>query len=113
PMDPWNMMTPILLLAVGAGHSVQILTRYYEEFGRLRLAHPNETPKEINRLAVIEATTKMGSVMVAAGTIAALSFLSLLAMKVPSMQNFGLCTSFGIFAALIVELTFIPAVRIL
>lgn len=113
PMDPWNMMTPILLLAVGAGHSVQILKRYYEEFGRLRLAHPNETPKEINRLAVIEATTKMGSVMVAAGTIAALSFLSLLAMKVPSMQNFGLCTSFGIFAALIVELTFIPAVRIL
>lgn len=113
PMDPWNMMTPILLLAVGAGHSVQILKRYYEEFGRIKAAHPEHSPKEINRLAVIEATTKMGSVMMAAGTIAALSFLSLLAMKVPSMQNFGLCTSFGIFAALIVELTFIPAVRVL
>jgi uncharacterized protein len=113
PMDPWNMMTPILLLAVGAGHSVQILKRYYEEFGHLSAARPNEAPKELNRLAVVEATTKMGSVMLAAGTIAALSFLSLLTMKVPSMQNFGLCTSFGIFAALIVELTFIPAVRIL
>lgn len=113
PMDPWNMMTPILLLAVGAGHSVQILKRYYEEFGHLSAARPNESPKELNRLAVVEATTKMGSVMLAAGSIAALSFLSLLTMKVPSMQNFGLCTSFGIFAALIVELTFIPAVRIL
>jgi len=113
PMDPWNMMTPILLLAVGAGHSVQILKRYYEEFGQLIVAHPERAPQEINRDAVIEATTKMGSVMLAAGTIAALSFLSLLAMKVPSMQNFGLCTSVGIFAALIIELTFIPAVRIL
>jgi predicted RND superfamily exporter protein len=113
PMDPWNMMTPILLLAVGAGHSVQILKRYYEEFGRLSAELPNESPKELNRLAVVEATTKMGSVMLAAGSIAALSFLSLLTMKIPSMQNFGLCTSFGIFAALIVELTFIPAVRIL
>ncbi|MBI5096601.1 MAG: MMPL family transporter, partial [Nitrospirae bacterium] len=31
PLDPWNMMTPILILAVAAGHSVQILKRYYEE----------------------------------------------------------------------------------
>ncbi|HXS16263.1 MAG TPA: MMPL family transporter, partial [Polyangiaceae bacterium] len=113
PMDPWNMMTPILLLAVGAGHSVQILKRYYEEFGHLRTANPEQSPQQVNREAVIEATTKMGSVMMAAGTIAALSFLSLLAMKVPSMQNFGFCTAVGIFAALIIELTFIPAVRIL
>ncbi len=35
PMDPWNIMTPILLLAIGAGHSVQILKRYYEEYNRL------------------------------------------------------------------------------
>ena len=34
PMDPWNIMTPILLLAIGAGHSVQILKRYYEEYAR-------------------------------------------------------------------------------
>jgi len=113
PMDPWNMMTPILLLAIGAGHSVQILKRYYEEFARIRQERPELSLETVNREAVIEATTKMGSVMLAAGTIAALSFLSLLAMKVPSMQNFGLCTSFGIMAALLIELTFIPAIRIL
>lgn len=113
PMDPWNMMTPILLLAIGAGHSVQILKRFYEEFGRIRAEHPEKSPAEINREAVVEATTKMGSVMLAAGTIASLSFLSLLAMNVPSMKNFGLCTSFGIMAALAIELTFIPAIRVL
>lgn len=35
PLDPWNMMTPILILAVAAGHSVQILKRYYEELEKL------------------------------------------------------------------------------
>ena len=113
PMDPWNIMTPILLLAIGAGHSVQILKRYYEEYNRLRAAHLDLPPAEHNRLAVIEATVKVGIVMLAAGTIAALSFGSLATFGLPTIKNFGLCTAFGIVAALTVEMTFIPAVRIL
>ncbi|HEY4183486.1 MAG TPA: MMPL family transporter [Polyangia bacterium] len=113
PMDPWNIMTPILLLAIGAGHSVQILKRYYEEYGRLQATRPDLSPVEHNREAVIEATTKVGLVMLAAGTIAALSFGSLATFGLPSIKNFGLCTAFGILAALTVELTFIPAVRVL
>jgi predicted RND superfamily exporter protein len=121
PMDPWNVMTPILLLAIGAGHSVQILKRYYEEYGRLgrvevpRTAdHPPDlSPDERNRRAVIEATSKVGAVMLAAGTIASLSFGSLAAFGLPSIKNFGLCTAFGILAALVVEMTFIPAMRVL
>ena len=113
PMDPWNIMTPILLLAIGAGHSVQILKRYYEEYGRVRAAHPELSPREHNRQAVIEATTKVGVVMLAAGTIAALSFGSLATFGLPTIKNFGLCTAFGIVAALTVEMTFIPAIRVL
>ena len=113
PMDPWNIMTPILLLAIGAGHSVQILKRYYEEYGRVKTERPDLTPVEHNRHAVIEATVKVGVVMLAAGTIASLSFGSLAAFGLPSIKNFGLCTAFGILAALTVEMTFIPAVRVL
>jgi hydrophobe/amphiphile efflux-3 (HAE3) family protein len=113
PMDPWNIMTPILLLAIGAGHSVQILKRYYEEYNRARRAHPELPASEHNRMAVIEATTKVGAVMLAAGAIASLSFASLAAFGLPSIKNFGLCTAFGIVAALAVEMTFIPAVRML
>ncbi|HVV52393.1 MAG TPA: MMPL family transporter [Polyangia bacterium] len=113
PMDPWNIMTPILLLAIGAGHSVQILKRYYEEYNRLRDERPDLTAGEHNRLAVIEATTKVGLVMLAAGTIAALSFGSLATFGLPTIRNFGLCTGFGIVAALTVEMTFIPAIRML
>ena len=113
PMDPWNIMTPILLLAIGAGHSVQILKRYYEEYGRIRVARPDLSAVEHNREAVIEATVKVGLVMLAAGTIASLSFGSLAAFGLPSIKNFGLCTAFGILAALTVEMTFIPAIRVL
>jgi uncharacterized protein len=113
PMDPWNIMTPILLLAIGAGHSVQILKRYYEEYNRLHESRADLSPQEHNRLAVIEATTKVGLVMLAAGTIAALSFGSLATFGLPTIKNFGLCTAFGILAALTVEMTFIPAIRVL
>jgi predicted RND superfamily exporter protein len=113
PMDPWNIMTPILLLAIGAGHSVQILKRYYEEYNRLHAERPDLAPIEHNRRAVIEATTKVGLVMLAAGTIAALSFGSLATFGLPTIKNFGLCTAFGIVAALTVEMTFIPAIRVL
>jgi uncharacterized protein len=39
PLDIFNMSTPILILAVGAGHAVQMLKRYYEEYNRLN-PHP-------------------------------------------------------------------------
>jgi len=113
PMDPWNIMTPILLLAIGAGHSVQILKRYYEEYARARTTRPDVPSVEHNRIAVIEATVKVGVVMLAAGTIASLSFASLAAFGLPTIKNFGLCTAFGIVAALTVEMTFIPAIRVL
>jgi predicted RND superfamily exporter protein len=113
PMDPWNIMTPILLLAIGAGHSVQILKRYYEEYARSREAKPELDGAEHNRIAVVEATVKVGAVMLAAGAIAALSFGSLAAFGLPSIRSFGLCTAFGITAALVVEMTFIPSVRML
>ena len=33
-LDPFNVTTPILILAVAAGHAVQMLKRFYEEFAR-------------------------------------------------------------------------------
>jgi predicted RND superfamily exporter protein len=52
-------------------------------------------------------------VMLTAGIIASLSFASLATLGTPSIKNFGLCASFGILAALAVEMTFIPSVRVL
>jgi len=101
PLDPWNSMTPILILAITAGDSVQILKRYYEEYERLG----------DNHAAVIESTSQAGSAMVTAGLIAAASFGSLITFKLKTFQAFGLFTSFGILSGLILEMAFIPAIR--
>ncbi len=109
-MDGWNSMTPILILAVAAGHSVQILKRYYEEYARLAAV---TDARERSRLAVVEATSRIGLVMIVAGTVAAGSFASLVVFGIPSIRTFGLFTALGILSAIILEMTFVPACRTL
>ena len=100
-LDPFNTTTPILILAVAAGHAVQILKRFYEEYDR---CHDVEG-------AVVESLAHVGPVMIAAGTIAALSFCSLATFQMATIRTFGLFTALGIVSALLIELTIIPAVR--
>jgi predicted RND superfamily exporter protein len=110
PLDIFNMSTPILILAVGAGHAVQMLKRYYEEYNVLR-QDPNLSPKEANRLAVIESIVKIGPVMLTAGLVAAAGFLSLMIFDIVSIRVFGIFSGIGILSILVIEMTFIPALR--
>jgi uncharacterized protein len=103
PLDPFNTTTPILILAVAAGHAVQILKRFYEEYDRTG---------ELEG-AIAGSLARVGPVMLAAGTIAALSFCSLATFRTATIRTFGLFTGFGIISALAIELTVIPAVRAL
>ena len=100
-IDGWNAAVPILLIAVAAAHSAQMLKRYVEEVVRTG----------DNLTAVIESTVKIGPVMVAAGSTAALGFASLALFGVPSIANFGLSCAYGIASAVLLELTMIPALR--
>lgn len=100
-IDPYNATTPVLILAVAAGHAVQILKRYYEE---LRLGFSNDA-------AIVSALVHVGPVMIAAGVIASCSFFSLATLGTDSMRTFGLFTGLGIVSALVNELTTIPALR--
>lgn len=109
--DVFNASTPILILAIAAGHAVQILKRYYEEFHSLRQQHPGSTAQQINLLAVEEALTKVGPVMVIACGVAALGFFSLTIFEIKTVRTFGLFTGFGVLSSLVIELTFIPALR--
>jgi uncharacterized membrane protein YdfJ with MMPL/SSD domain len=56
---------------------------------------------------------RVGPVMVTAGAIAALSFFSLTVFATATVRNFGLLTGFGIISALVIELTLIPALRLM
>lgn len=110
PMDAFNVTTPILIFAVAAGHAVQILKRYYEEYHRLSRSG-TASASATSRQAVVESLTRVGPVMLAAGVVAGLGFLSLVVFEVATIRTFGVFTALGIFSALILELTFIPALR--
>ncbi len=108
-IDLWTKgLTPILIVAMAAGHSVQILRRFYET---LEYAIGMDVPEPAQKIAVVEATSKMAPVVLTAGFVAAASFASLVTFKLPTFQSFGLMTSFGILSALILEMTLIPALR--
>jgi uncharacterized protein len=102
-LTPWTAITAILILSVAAGHAVQILKRYYECWEELGN----------NREAVVAAFTRIGPVMLTAGVVAAAGFASLTTLGVPAVRDFGLMAAFGILSALAIELTFIPACRVL
>jgi predicted RND superfamily exporter protein len=109
-LDVFNATTPILILAIAAGHAVQILKRYYEEYARLR-TDTDLTPEQANREAVIVSVSKVGRYMIAASLIAAMGFLSLTVFEIRTVKTFGVFTGLGIVCALLIELTFMPALR--
>lgn len=102
-VTPWTALTAILVLAVAAGHAVQILKRYYEVLSEVG----------DNRTAVVVSLTRIGPVMATAGLIAAAGFASLATFGVPAVRDFGLMAALGIMSAVVIELTFIPACRAL
>ncbi|HZR83886.1 MAG TPA: MMPL family transporter [Candidatus Binatia bacterium] len=102
-IDSWNVAVPILLIAIAAGHSAQMLKRYTEEVERLG----------DNREAVVVSTAIMGPVMIAAGGVATLGFASLALTGIRAIEAFGLACAYGIGSAVVLEMTFIPALRTL
>jgi len=111
PLDIFNSPTPILILAVAAGHAVQLLKRYYEEYENLRSGRSPLSQFEANREAVVRSMVHAGPVMIVAGSVAALGFLSLLVFRIETIRTFGLFTAIGIGGAVVLEMTFIPALR--
>ena len=110
-MDPMNTTTPILVMAVAAGHGIQILKRYYEEYQRLR--EQQIPPREANRGAVVESLVRIGPIMLTAGLIAVITFYSLAATGIEMVKHFGVFAGSGVLGAMVLELTLIPALRAL
>ncbi len=108
-LDPLNTTTPILIMAIAAGHAIQILKRYYEEYHRLQ--SEGMPPQDASREAVVESMVRVGPVMITAGLIAAITFFSLAGTGISMVQHFGVFAGCGVLAAMILEMTMIPALR--
>lgn len=110
-IDEYSSTAPILVLAVAAGHSVQLLKRYMEELAKLATT---ERPSRADNLTALQRTiVAMGPVLTVASVAASLCLFALMTLDVPAIGQFGFIAGFGICCALLIELTFIPALRAL
>ncbi|MGQ0621184.1 MAG: efflux RND transporter permease subunit [Panacagrimonas sp.] len=109
-IDAFSSLTPILILVVAAGHSVQLLKRFQEEY-EPQAEQGKAAVSTAVSAAVVTSLAAAGPATVAAGLAAALGFASLLSFDIRSIQIFGLFTAAGIASSVIIELTLIPVLR--
>jgi len=90
---------PIILFAVGSAYAIHILAHYY--------AHEVQCGRDE---AIRRTLVGIGPTVLAAGLTTVAGLLSFVAMDITPMRNFGVFTAIGIFATLVLSLTFVPAV---
>ncbi len=101
PIYTVSTMMPVILLAVGCADAIHILSKYYDEV----IHHPEESKSNVVYATMEELTPPV--VMTSITTMA--GFLSLLSSELMPMRYFGLFVAVGIFYALVLSLTFLPA----
>ena len=114
-IDGFNSIAPIVIVALTAGHAVQMLKRFNESLLTAAIAHPPQSASDwsdLNRIAIERSFVAIAPVMVAASLVAAASFASLMVFRMPVVRSFGLYAAIGILTGLVIELIFIPALRL-
>ncbi len=90
---------PVILFAVGSAYAIHVLVRYYA----LRKDRSCEE-------ALVATLVQIGPTVLAAGLTTVAGLLSFTAMDIEPMRQFGIFTGLGIGTALLLSLTFVPAV---
>ncbi len=94
---------PILLVAIGCADGIHIITEFY---GRLSLGVPK-------RQAIVDTMEEISSPVIMTSLTTMVGFGSLVTSSLSPIREFGAFAAFGIFAAMVFSLTFIPAMMML
>ena len=101
PLYTVMTMMPVILLAVGCADAIHILSRYYDEV----MHNPGDSKSAV----VSETMTELAPPVVMTSVTTMAGFLSLLSSELMPMRYFGIFVAVGIFYALVLSLTFLPA----
>ncbi len=103
---PFNIVLssmPVILFAVGSAYAIHMLSKYYAHASRLG-------PGTDAVVATLVGTTRN---VLAAGLTTVAGLWSFLLMDIAPMRSFGLFTGVGVALALVLSVTFVPAVMAL
>jgi predicted RND superfamily exporter protein len=91
---------PILLIAVGSAYGIHMLSKYNEN-----------VHKEEGKIQDIkDALSEVGFPILLAGLTTLIGFLAFLTSKLSLIREFGIFTALGVGFAMIISMTFLPAV---
>ncbi len=99
-----STVIPVLLIAVGSAYVIHIFNHYYDS---VRAAE-DLTP-ESHRDIVFETLRKIGAPVIMSALTTAAGFASIATSTIVPMRHFGIINAVGVVSALIVTLTFVPA----
>ncbi len=99
-----STVIPVLLIAVGSAYVIHIFNHYYDS---VRAAE-DLTPDR-HRDIVFETLRKIGVPVIMSALTTAAGFASIATSAIVPMRHFGIINAVGVVSALIVTLTFVPA----
>lgn len=102
PLYTISTMLPVILVAVGIGDAVHLLSSYYD----VALQNPHRSSREI----VSETAQRLGSPLVVTSVTTAIGFLTLLFAEMPPFKVFGLFAVLGVFFSWLISMTLLPAI---
>ncbi len=102
PLYTISTMLPVILVVVGVGDGIHLLSNYYDNV----LKDPHRDSREI----VSEVMRDLGTPLFVTSITTAVGFLALLFAEMPPFKIFGVFTVVGILVCWLLSISFIPAV---
>jgi uncharacterized protein len=103
PISIVSSALPVILVAMGCAYGIHITTQFY---GRISQGAEK-------RQAIVDTMEEITSPVIMTAVTSMVGYGSLVTSNLSPIREFGLFTTFGIFAAVLVSLTLIPAVIML
>ncbi|WP_461255356.1 efflux RND transporter permease subunit [Treponema sp. R80B11-R83G3] len=111
---------PVILVAVGSAYGIHIVTHYMEDTRNRPLTiEPQPSPKgegsplEEHRTLVLDLVRKLIKPVFLAALTTMAGFISFCFTPIVPMREFGYCAAFGVIAAFVVAVLFIPSMFLL
>jgi len=96
-----SQIAPILLIGLGVDYAIHFTGRYREELGE-GLSVKDSTKNTLSSVGIASTLATLATIV---------GFLSNVVSPLPEFKDFGITVSFGILFALLLVMTFVPAIR--
>ncbi len=110
PLTQMSAVLPVALLSSGSAYGIHMMHRYYEE---INVATAGTGLSAAGAAAPLKAIESVGVAIVLAGVTTVAGFGSNIFSTINRMRDFGMLAAIGIACALLISLTFLPAVLVL